>query len=88
MIIKDIDDKNRNLRLLVEEQMYNGKKYIRFIGNSNSNGEILSNGEFVEIDKPYWILVEPIKWLVDEINDIALSKKIIFSGVQFNRESN
>lgn len=27
MIIKDIDDKKRNLRLLVEEQMYNGKKY-------------------------------------------------------------
>mgnify|MGYP002513975070 CR=1 FL=1 len=30
-----------------------------------------------------WIKVEPIKWLVDERANIALSKKIIFSGVQF-----
>lgn len=27
MVIKDIDDTKRNLKLLIEEQMYNGKKY-------------------------------------------------------------
>ena len=32
MIVKDIDDSKRNFRLLIEEQMYKGKKYT--ISNS------------------------------------------------------
>ena len=67
------------------EYEYNGKKYIRFIGDSNCFGKILSDGTFVEKNKPYWIKVQPIIWLVDEKADIMLSKKIIFSGVQFQR---
>ena len=69
------------------EYEYNGSKYIRFVGDSNCDGKILSNGIKVEIDKPYWVKVEPVVWLVDEKEDIALSKKIIASGVQFNKRS-
>ena len=67
-----------------DEYEYNGKKYIRFVGDENCAGEYLSNGVSVEIGKPYWICVEPIRWLVDNNMSIALSKKILFSGVQFS----
>ena len=66
------------------EYEYNGGKYIRFVGNSNCVGEVLSDGRTIESGNAYWVRVEPITWLVDERANIALSKKLIFSGVQFN----
>ena len=70
------------------EYEYNGKKYIRFVGDSNCEGEVLSDGRKIKNGDVCWVEVEPIKWMIDERANIALSKKIIFSGVQFNRESN
>ncbi len=67
---------------------YIGEKYIRFLGDQNASGETLSNGAQVEIGKPYWVKVEPIRWLVDERNDFAIAKKILFAGVQFNHIRN
>ncbi|MBR1679121.1 MAG: hypothetical protein IJ704_00560, partial [Bacilli bacterium] len=65
------------------EYEYNGRKYIRFEGDYNCRGEVLSDGRTIVSGKPYWVAVEPITWLVDERANIALSKKLIFSGVQF-----
>jgi len=70
------------------EYEYNGKKYIRFVGDSDSSGEVLSDGRMICDGSPYWVEVEPIKWMIDEKTNIVLSKKLIFSGVQFNRERN
>ena len=70
------------------EYEYNGRKYIRFVGDSNRRGKYLSDGRIIEEGNVYWIEVEPIKWLVDEDADIALSKNILFSGVQFKKEGN
>jgi len=70
------------------EYEYNGKKYIRFIGDLNCSGEVLSDGRTIQRSGVYWVEVEPIKWMIDERSNIALSKKLIFSGVQFNRERN
>jgi len=70
------------------EYEYNGKKYIRVVGDSTSWNRRLSDGRLVEFDIPYWLEVEPINWMIDEKTDIALSKKIIFAGVQFNMENN
>lgn len=66
------------------EYEYNGSKYIRFKGDSNCTGEYLSDVRKVRLGGTYWVRVEPIIWLIDEEADLALSKKIIFSGVQFN----
>lgn len=65
------------------EYEYNGSKYIRFVGDSNCDGKVLSDGRTIHSGNTYWVRVEPITWLVDERANIALSKKLIFSGVQF-----
>ena len=65
------------------EYEYNGSKYIRFVGDSNCNGKVLSDGRIIQSGNTYWVRVEPITWLVDKRANIALSKKLIFSGVQF-----
>ena len=65
------------------EYEYNGSKYIRFVGDSYRGEEVLSDGRTIQSGNTYWVRVEPIIWLVDERANIALSKKIIFSGVQF-----
>ena len=71
------------------EYEYNGRQYIRFVCGdfgydyldfSNVN---LSDGRKLERGKAYWVAVEPIVWLLDIKADIAFSKKLIFSGVQF-----
>lgn len=66
------------------EYEYKGSKYIRFIADKNGEDKLLSDGRKVEINKPYWLKVEPITWLVDKKSGIALCKKIIFSGIRFN----
>ena len=68
------------------EYEYNGRKYIRLEADSNCKGKVLSDGRKIQYHDIYWVEVEPIKWMIDERTNIALSKKIIFSGVQFSRK--
>ena len=56
------------------EYEMDGKRYIRILG---SPYDIYS---FVESEKPYWVQVEPIEWLVDKTGWIV-SKKCLFAGV-------
>ena len=65
------------------EYEYNGSKYIRFAVDSIYNEDSLSDGRKIQSGNTYWVQVEPIVWLVDEKTDIALAKKILFSGVPF-----
>ena len=78
-------------RRIYEEIEYKGKKYVRCTCNKNYYGMYekylkfrFSNDEKIEKDKAYWIEVEPVKWIVDLKQDIAISKDILFSGVQFH----
>ena len=66
-----------------EEYEKSGQRYIRFVGDYNGKGKKLSDGRGIEEGQAYWIKVEPLVWQVDEKADIAVSKKIIFAGVQF-----
>lgn len=74
-----------------EEYEFEGKRYIRFLSDSNCLNDVYSyyakvfhNDKAIKKDKVYWLKVEPIIWLVDEEKDIALSKYIILSGLQFD----
>ena len=64
------------------EYEYMGEKYILFYTDETVNNKVLSNGETAE-DKNgfYWIKVEPIVWYVDEANDLAISKRVLLSGI-------
>ena len=35
-----------------------------------------------------WLEVSPVKWIVDEKSHMMITEKLIFAGVQFNKESN
>lgn len=68
------------------EYEYKGNKYIRFVSNYLTyNNTSLSDNRKAKRGEIYWVRVEPIVWLVDEQEDIAVTKKIIFSGVRYDK---
>jgi len=73
-----------------EEYEYNGRKFVREVANLYFHGAIfqLSNGESYEDGDVAWVEVTPINWLVDEKANIAVSERILVSGIKFNKESN
>ena len=73
-----------------QEYEYNGKRYVRVEANSyyDGNNFTLSNGEQYRDGDNVWVEVLPVKWLVDEKTRTMITEKLIFSGVQFNRETN
>lgn len=73
-----------------QEYEYNGKRYVRIEANSyyNGNNFTLSNGEQYRDGDNVWVEVQPVKWLVDEKSHMMITEKLIFAGVQFNKESN
>lgn len=68
------------------EYYYKGKKYVRVKMNSCKEDYKkikLSNGiEYSNCDN-IWIEVKPIIWLIDTINNLGVSKYVLFSGLQF-----
>lgn len=62
------------------EYEYDEKKYIRFVCNLKDI-QMLSNEKYTELNKAYWIEVQPIKWMVSEDKNICLSKDILLANV-------
>jgi hypothetical protein len=73
-----------------QEYEYNGKRYVRVKANSYYDGYdfTLSNDEQYRDGDNVWVEVQPVKWLVDEKSRMMITEKIIFAGVQFNKERN
>ena len=71
-----------------EEYEYNGKRYVRVEVNSGRRQYTLSNGENYRDGDNVWLEVPPVKWLVDERAKMMITEKLIFAGVQFNKERN
>ena len=73
-----------------QEYEYNGKRYVRVNANSYYDGYYftLSNGEEYKDGDSVWLEVSPVKWIVDEKSHMMITEKLIFAGVQFNKESN
>lgn len=72
----------------LDEYSYNNKKYIRFIANRDLVRTKLSNKKYIEYKKPYWIKVEPVIWMIDEEKNLAVSKKLLFTGIPFDKDYN
>lgn len=60
---------------------YEGNRYIRFSTNNLSNDANTNLGDNV------WIMVSPIKWIIDEKENIAVSDKVLFGGVAYKYNS-
>ena len=73
-----------------QEYEYNAKRYVRVKANSYYDGGdfTLSNGEQYRDGDDVWVEVLPVKWLVDEKSRMMITEKLIFAGVQFNKERN
>lgn len=74
------------------EYEYGEKKYIRFVSYNwyhafryEDEKGFFSDGRDLKANEAYWIEVEPIKWLIDEKEDLAVSKKVLFAGVPLDR---
>ena len=89
--------RNRRLRKLpfrysnCESPFYNtevyefqGKKYMRFGSNKLDGNHYFRNNEYVVLDEPHWIEITPIQFVVDEEDDIAISKYVLFSGMPYS----
>lgn len=61
------------------EYEYHGNKYIRFVLENQ-------DGRKIQSKNIYWLRVEPIIWFVEEKNNILISKKVLFSGIQFQNQ--
>lgn len=66
------------------EYQYKENKYIRFKADRNCIGKKLSNGIEIKKDDIYWVKVEPIEWLIDNEQNIAISRNLLLSGIQFD----
>lgn len=66
-----------------DEYFIDNQKYIRFVADKNIDS-CLSNKTLIKKNYPYWIKVEPIKFIVDKKRNIAITKDIVFSGIKFN----
>ena len=83
-------DEKFSAQIIEEYSFDDGKKYVRVKANSDFDGSefTLSNGERYKDGDYVWVEVQPIKWLIDEKSDIALSERLLFAGVQFKHERN
>lgn len=67
----------------IPEYEYYGKRYVKVEMNSYFNDYQLSNGEIYKNKDYIWIEVSPVKWLVDLKEELMVSDKIMFSGMEF-----
>lgn len=68
----------------IKEYEYEGNKYIRFVAKKNID-ERLYNKEKLSYKNPYWIKVEPIRFIVDEKQDFAITKEVIYGDIIFDK---
>lgn len=66
---------------------YEEKKYIRIKARPCTYNFRASNKKNYKRGEYVWVEISPVKWLVDEKADIAISKNILFAGVQFKKDS-
>ena len=67
----------------VFEYEYNGERYVRIERQPNNYIANLSDGRKVEDHEVYWFKVEPVKWYVDEKNDLAVAQKALVAGIPY-----
>ena len=62
----------------LDEYELNGRKFVRVLPKINN---IFNDGKPIKKNNAVWIEVKPIKWVANKEDGIAMSEKILFSGV-------
>ena len=65
------------------EYRWQGNKYIRMLGTTPTKENRLSDGQSVQPQKPYWVKVEKVNWLIDK-SGTYISQKCLFAGIPFD----
>lgn len=65
------------------EYKCDGERFVRVMGNPADSDSILSDGTVVQEGRPYWVRVEPIKWLCDP-SGWWVAEQCLYAGVQFD----
>ena len=89
---KDFYEKNETKHhkftpLKIKVYEYQGRKFAKVKANTYLPDDVsfsLSNGEFYKNNDEVWIEEKPLKWLIDEKQDIMLCENIIQAGVRFD----
>ena len=76
-VIKDYK-KDFDEALMEQENILKKISKLKATLYEKNNSFKLSDGRTIQVGSPYWVKVEPIKWMIDEKANIALSKKLIF----------
>lgn len=70
-----------------QEITFSNKRYIRVVAQSKGLTN-LSDGRVVENKTPYWIKVEPVRWIVDKLTGVCVSQKGLITGIPFSHSTN
>ncbi len=66
---------------LTEEYEFEGNKYVPI--KCKSSDQILSDGRKTQLNKVYWVKVEPVHWYVDTKNKLLISEFALVSGIHY-----
>ena len=69
------------------EMTLSNKRYVRIIAQSKCICN-LSDGRAIENKTPYWVKVEPIRWIVDKLSGVCVSQCALVSGIPFSHSTN
>lgn len=90
-LAKELEEKYRNGKLQTTIKEY--RFYDRYGSLSYYCEYVYGLGKYVRLVGDYrgmdpyevvWLRVEPITWLIDERDNIAVSEKILFSGIKYS----
>lgn len=70
----------------IQEYEYNNNKYVRLRIVTMYDSILLTNGKRYFNGEYVWIKVRPVNWLVDLDENIMVTEKIIFSGIEYNND--
>ena len=82
--MKEIKNSGNYVPVKNQVYSYDGRKVIKYAANNTFYESCHYNGERIIKGNTYWVLVEPIIWIINEKDDIALSYQLLFGGIPYD----
>lgn len=85
------DKVNGKIDNVLEYEFVDGKRYVRVENKNDGIVVKLSNRKFYRKGDYVWVEVQPVKWLIDLYDNIALSESLLFPAynmVRYGKDEN